>query len=98
LKSLHERYADRGLRIVAVNAWDEPSTMVADFARKQELPYVILLNGSEVYKRPYKGKYVPMSYVLDHEGVIRYVHSGWDDGDEAKLAAEIEKLLNVAAK
>jgi hypothetical protein len=95
---LHQRYADQGLRIVAVNAWDEPSSKVADFAKEQQLPYVILLNGSETYQGPYKGKGVPMSYVLDQKGTVQYAHLGWDEGDEDKLAAEIEKLLDRHAK
>lgn len=98
MKSLRQRYVDRGVRIIAVNAWDEPSSKVAEFAREQGLPYIILLNGSETYQGPYKGKGVPMTYVLDQEGKVNYAHSGWYDGDEKQLAAEIEKLLERQVK
>ena len=95
LKSLHERYGRKGLRILAVNAWDESRSMVADFARKNELPYTILLSGNEVFSGRYKGRSIPATYLLDRSGKIIYVHHGWGDGDERTLALRIEKQLQL---
>jgi len=90
---LHERYGDQGLKILAVNAWDESPAMIRKLIQDKDLDYTILLYGSEVFEGPYKGKSIPHGYLIDHKGEIRYVHHGWGEGDEKLLAAKIESLL-----
>jgi hypothetical protein len=36
---------------------------------------------------------MPTSYLIDRDGVIRYVHRGFRRGDGAKLRKEIRALL-----
>jgi len=38
---------------------------------------------------------MPTSYLIDREGVIRYVHRGFQRGDGAKLREEIRALLEA---
>ena len=35
---------------------------------------------------------MPTSFIADPQGVVRYVHKGFNAGDEKKLAAELDKL------
>lgn len=35
---------------------------------------------------------MPTSFIVDPQGVVRYVHKGFNAGDEKKLAAELDKL------
>ena len=93
LKTLHHRFGPRGLHIMAVNAWDEPKSMVESFARKQRLPYEILLNGADVHTGPYKGRGVPSAYLIDRGGVIRYVSHGWSEQVGRDLTMHIQRLL-----
>ena len=34
---------------------------------------------------------MPTSFIVDPQGVVRYVHKGFNAGDEKKLAAELDK-------
>ena len=36
---------------------------------------------------------MPTSFIADPQGVVRYVHKGFNAGDEKKLSAEIDKLV-----
>ncbi|MBL9018176.1 MAG: TlpA family protein disulfide reductase [Myxococcales bacterium] len=36
---------------------------------------------------------MPTSFLADPQGVVRYVHKGFNSGDEKKLIAEIDKLV-----
>jgi peroxiredoxin len=90
---LHEKYQSTGLRILAVNAWDESKTLVSEFVKENELPYTVLLEGEEVFKKTYRGETVPTTYLLDRSGRIVYVHHGWGPGDEKLLSRKIEEAL-----
>ena len=89
---MQEKYGT-DLRVVGVNAWDEPREDLQAFVDDLKLPYTVLLNGHEPFKTSYRGKWVPHSYLIDPEGVIRYTHEGWEDGDQQKLEKRIDKLL-----
>jgi hypothetical protein len=41
----------------------------------------------------YQVRGIPLTYILDQEGVIRYAHVGYGDGMATTLAEEIESLL-----
>jgi hypothetical protein len=41
---------------------------------------------------------MPTSYLLDRNGVVRYVHEGFRRGDEKALREEIDKLLRKGKK
>jgi peroxiredoxin len=36
---------------------------------------------------------LPSSFVIDKQGTVRYLHVGFHDGEEAKIADEVKELL-----
>jgi peroxiredoxin len=36
---------------------------------------------------------MPSSFILDKKGVVRHLHAGFKDGDEAKVTAEVKALV-----
>ena len=40
---------------------------------------------------------MPTSYLIDRDGVIRYVHRGFRNGDISEIRSEIEKLVGSPA-
>ena len=49
-------------------------------------------SSGEIFKA-YHVRAVPATYVVDSQGVIRYVHLGYGSGMEETLANEIKSLL-----
>jgi peroxiredoxin len=90
---LHEAYHAAGLRIIAVNAWDESKEMVREFVEKNGLPYTVLLAGGDVFEKSYRGLSIPTTYLLDRTGHIIDVHHGWGPGDQDLIAKKVEKAL-----
>ena len=41
----------------------------------------------------YGVKAMPTSYLIDKNGVVKYVHAAFKEGDIEKLKVEIEKLI-----
>ena len=36
---------------------------------------------------------MPTSYIVDKTGVVRHMHAGYEDGEDAKVADEVKALL-----
>jgi hypothetical protein len=92
---LYEKYKDAGLAVVAVNAYDESEEAVAEFAEQQKLAYTIALMGRTVAEKTYAVGAYPTSFWVDHSGTIVDYVVGFDPGDEVRMAAKIERLLQA---
>ncbi len=94
LQELYTTYGDRGFAIVAVEA-SRDTARAKDFIAKKGLTYLFLEDREDdpVVGGTFGVHAFPTSYLLDRDGRIMYYHLGFDDGDEEKIAREIETLL-----
>ena len=95
LSELYEEQRSEGLVVVAVSM-DEPSTQaeVAPTARRLGLRMPVVIDTEQRAVRLYnKGRDAPMTVVIDRDGQIVKAQSGFNPGDEAKLAQEVRALL-----
>jgi peroxiredoxin len=76
LRAAHERYADRGLRMVAVSVQETTAEDVRAYAQTYELPYTIGFDATSAVFRTYQGFGLPTHVFLDAAGVIRSVYYG----------------------
>ncbi|WP_054773672.1 TlpA disulfide reductase family protein [Methylogaea oryzae] len=91
LKQLHQRYAPRGLHLVAsAMPYDMPSHVVS-FAQSYELPYAVALDPAGENAAAFQVQATPTTLLLDDEG--RIVERILGDFDPARLANRIEALL-----
>jgi thiol-disulfide isomerase/thioredoxin len=93
LTALYNQYKDRGLAIVAVNAYDESKEEVERFARANGLTHPIALLGKTVGEEKYTVNSYPVTFLVDHRGVIVDYHLDFEQGDEKVLARVIARLL-----
>jgi hypothetical protein len=92
LSELQKKYADRGLVVLAVNAWDEDVETVREFVTEKKLTHTVLLNGGEAKKR-YGIRFIPVTICIDRDGRISSSHAGFRGGDEKELERMIQKAL-----
>ncbi len=94
LIKLQNKYKDKSVVLVGV-AIDERKADVESFAKKNKINYVICPDeGGKAISEKYKVRGIPATYIIDKKGVIRYVHSGFGDADDAaKMDKEIASLL-----
>lgn len=85
LQELHEKYYDRGLRVIGVNPFDKKEDDLTMFFAKRGVTYPILLEAQEVAGQ-YRVSGYPTLYVLDRNGNIVYAQVGY--GKEAEKALE----------
>jgi peroxiredoxin len=93
LTALHESFRDQGLVVMAVNAWDEPADTVRKFVEEKKLTHTIVMDGRAVAGDSFGVKGIPVTYLIDRDGKVRWMHVGFAPGDEKKMEAKIRELL-----
>ncbi|MBK7671241.1 MAG: TlpA family protein disulfide reductase [bacterium] len=98
LQTLHERYAARGLTILAVST-DEPRNRpkISSTARSLGLTFPILIDADKRAARLYRVESIPMTFLIDREGRIQALHRGFRRGDIEILEQELLPLLDAPA-
>ena len=93
LSAMRKKYADRGLVVLAVNAWNEPREAVARYVRDNALTQRILLNGAGVAKDGYGVLGLPASFWINKEGVVVHQLAGFSEHDVKRMEQWTEEIL-----
>jgi thiol-disulfide isomerase/thioredoxin len=98
LKAWHERYADKGLRVIGVHSpgysfGRDPET-VAGAVERLEIPFPVALDPHLAVWRLYGNRGWPGRYMFDRRGVLRDLHYGEGEYRDAELSIH-ELLLEI---
>jgi thiol-disulfide isomerase/thioredoxin len=92
LEQIHRRYAPLGFQLLGVNV--EEDTHLADaFLRDVTVTFPILLDPQNGVSRLYDVAAMPSTVIVDRKGVVRYVHQGYQPGDEGRYQDIVRQLL-----
>ncbi len=97
IEKLRKSYSPEEFAVVAVNV-DSSLKKAKKVLAKTPVGYVSGSDPKGALPKRYQVKTMPTSYLLDRNGVVRYVHEGFRRGDEKELRAEIDKLLRKGKK
>ena len=89
LEALRSRLAAGGVDVVGLNVDADPDADVAGYAADSGVSYPILVAGPEALGRIYAGDEVtvPLSFVIDADGVVTELLPGWSDESRQRLEA-----------
>lgn len=93
LQKLHEKYGKKGLSVVGIAVDHDGAVSVKPFAKENGLKYNMLLDPDTKTAKKYLIRPIPTTYIIDRQGIIRYVHVGFNPGMEKQLETEIKELL-----
>ena len=94
LQGLYAEYADNGLQIVGISEdEEEDKDKIPEFAKEYGAKFKLAWDADKSVAREYKPETMPSSFVVDKEGVVRFAHAGYHDGEEAEIEKEIKELL-----
>ena len=87
LEALRPRLAANGVDIVGLNVDADPEADVAGYAEEIGVGYPILVAGPEALEQIYAGDEVtvPLSFIVDGEGVVTELLPGWSDESRRRL-------------
>jgi peroxiredoxin len=92
LQDLYVKYKASGLEIVAVSVDDE-KTGVADFAKTYGAKFPVGWDDGHKVAGQWGPENMPSTYIIDKKGVVKHVHRGYHDGEEAEIEKELKALF-----
>jgi len=92
LARLQDKLKGRPFEVLAVN-FGESGTKVSDFVRKEGWTVPILLDPDKTTAGAWGAKGLPMTFLVDANGKVRYSVFGERDWSEGESLHAVEKLL-----
>lgn len=93
LDEIYNRYKLAGLTLLSVNL-DDSADRADEMAQTLKVSYPVLLDERKEVSRAYEVGSMPLTVLIDREGVVRYVSEGFKPGYEKRYTEELRKLLN----
>jgi len=93
LDQLAESYRESDLVVLAVNVGDHEADYAAYVEESGYEHMQIVRDGTRAAVRLYGVRSIPVTYVLDQDGIIRHTHVGYGRALPERLADEIASLL-----
>ncbi len=88
LEQVHDDLADEGLVVLAINAGGEDAATVSDFLWRNNYTFLALLDEDVGVGVPYNAMFLPLSFLIDKNGIIQGIKAG-----AFRDAAEIEQAV-----
>jgi cytochrome c biogenesis protein CcmG, thiol:disulfide interchange protein DsbE len=95
LEELNHKYAGSGLHIIGVSEdEDEDKDKIPAFAATYGAKFALVWDGDKSVARHYKPETMPSSFLIDKDGIVRFEHVGFHDGEEHEVENELRGLLD----
>lgn len=98
LKKWYALYKEKGLVIVGIHTpefeFEKNPANVKDAIKRFEITYPVGLDNNYSTWKNYHNRYWPAHYLIDQQGIIRYIHFG--EGEYVKTENMIRMLLGLA--
>jgi peroxiredoxin len=92
LQDLNVKLKASGLVIVGISQDDEGEGLV-EFGKTYGAEFPLGWDKDKNVAKKFKPPSMPTSFVVDKQGVVRFAHMGYHDGDEEAVEKEIKSLL-----
>ena len=91
LQELNVKYKGN-LVIIGISEDDEKGG-IADFGNTHGAKFPLVWDEKKALADKWKPANMPTTFILDKQGVVKFVHQGYHDGEEAEIDKEIKSLL-----
>jgi len=92
MQEMHQKYERLGLKVIAVNV-DKKRSLADQFLKENSAAFPILFDPSGTLANEYQLAGMPMTYIIDRDGVIRYRHIGYVPTMQRHYEQQILDLL-----
>jgi thiol-disulfide isomerase/thioredoxin len=96
VKEWHRKYADQGLVVIGVHTpetdFERYSKSVEHYVREEQITYAVVTDNDFATWTRYRNRAWPTVYLIDKQGVIRYMHIG--EGAYTQTEEFLRELLN----
>ena len=92
LDDLYTKYGRVGFTLLGVNI-DDDSRRAMKMIEELSVSFPVLFDESKSVSKLYEVEAMPVTVLVDKEGIVRHVHHGYKPGYEDKYLTEIRALL-----
>ncbi|MEO0616457.1 MAG: TlpA disulfide reductase family protein [Pseudomonadota bacterium] len=92
LDEMHSRYNRVGFSLLGVNIDDDPRR-AEEMIEALGVTFPVVFDASKRVSEQYDVSAMPVTILLDRDGVVRYVHKGYKPGYEDKYLEQVRELL-----
>jgi cytochrome c biogenesis protein CcmG/thiol:disulfide interchange protein DsbE len=79
------------LEMIGISEDDSPAG-IKKFAKATGVSFALAWDDGQTVSKQYQPPTMPTSYVIDENGIVRFVHAGYRSGDEQELESMIQSL------
>ena len=94
---LQEKLRGRPFDVLAVN-YGESRERIAEFVKREQIPLRVVLDPDKTAAETWNAKGLPMTFLVDADGRVRYWVFGEKDWSRGEALALVEKLLAEAPR
>lgn len=94
IEDMRAEFPETDFQIVAVNL-DQKAKKALRFLEKNPIGYPSAADPKGRLPGQFGLETMPTSYLIDRDGVIRYVHKGFSRGDGSRIREEIRALIGA---
>jgi peroxiredoxin len=95
LDEIYGKYRRAGLVLFSVNLDEEGNLDAArEMATTLKISYPVLFDARKDVSRAFQASTMPLTVLIDREGVVRYVSEGYKVGYEVRYTDKLRELLN----
>ena len=92
LNDIHDKYQRAGLVLFGINI-DDHAKAALEMAQTLGITYPMLFDARKDVARSYQLGTMPLTVLIDREGVVRYVSEGYKPGYEKRYTEQLRELL-----
>ena len=92
LNRLERDFENERFRIVAINV-DESRSDAIDFLSRYPVDFTVAVDSAGECPEAFDLPGMPSSFLVDQNGIVRWIQRGFRPANEAQIRAEVESLL-----
>jgi thiol-disulfide isomerase/thioredoxin len=92
LEQIQKKYAPLGFTMLGVNV-EEDTRLMEAFLKDVPVTFPILLDPANGVSKLYNVSAMPSTVIVDRKGNVRFIHQGYQTGDESKYQDMIRQLI-----
>jgi thiol-disulfide isomerase/thioredoxin len=96
LEQIQKKYAPLGFTMVGINV-EEDTSLMDRFLKDVPVSFPILLDPANGVSKLYNVSAMPSTVIVDRKGNVRFIHQGYQPGDEGKYQDMIRQLIREKA-
>lgn len=92
LEQIQKKYAPLGFTMLGINV-EEDTTQMEAFLGDVPVSFPVLLDPANRVSKLYDVAAMPSTVIIDRKGNVRYIHQGYQAGDESRYQDVIRQLI-----